>query len=122
MKKLLLSLFIIATGAFGAASAQELAPIRNPNYNTSLENYKGLHDNLQATMNTTVQDTYKAYDWRVARNERRAESREYNRQSYLYNDYNNSGYYNRNSYRPYYEHHNYRHNNYRHNNYHRWHW
>ena len=106
MKKLLLSLFIITTGAFSAANAQELAPDQNPNYSTSLEKYKGLHDNLQTTMNTTVQDTYKAYDWRVARNERRAENRGYSRQNYRYNDYG------------YYDHNYYRRNDHRYNNYH----
>lgn len=120
MKKLLLTLFI-AAGAFTVANAQELAPDQNPNYMASLEKYKGLHDNLQLTMNTTVQDTYKAYDWRAARDERRAENREYNRLNYRYNGYNDYGYYNRNSYRPYYYHNTYR-NNYRHNYYHRRHW
>ena len=94
MKKILLFSFIIAGGF--AAKAQELAPDQNPNYKLSETKYAAQRETLQSTMNTTVQDTYKAYDWRTAKTERRAERREYNRQYNGFNNYNN-GYYN-----PYY--------------------
>ena len=90
MKKTLL-LFIIAAAGSGAR-AQELAPDQNPNYKKSMEKYHASHDNLQSTMNTTVQSTYKAYDWTTNKAERRAKNREYRRESYGYNNYNN-GYY-----------------------------
>ena len=48
---------------------------QNPNYEESLEYYMGVSDSLTQAMGTTVQDTYKAYDWYEARAERRAERR-----------------------------------------------
>lgn len=102
MKKILLFLFI-ATATF-AASAQDLAPDQNPNYKVSLAKYTAGHDNLQSTLNTTVQSTYKAYDWRTAKNERKAERISYRRERSLFNNYNygyNNGYYN-NGYNFYY--------------------
>jgi len=82
MKKLLLALIIFAGGY--AASAQELAPDQNPNYKVSLEKYQASQINMQTVMNTTVQETYKAYDFRNAKADRKAERRE-NR---LFNNYN----------------------------------
>ena len=86
MKKLLLALFFIAGGY--AASAQELAPDQNPNYKVSMEKYQALQTNLQSTLNTTVQQTYKAYDWRSARDWKKAERREDRRENRLFNNYN----------------------------------
>jgi len=125
MKKILLFLFI-ATAAL-AASAQDLAPDQNPNYKVSLAKYTASHDNLQSTLNTTVQSTYKAYDWRTAKNERKAERITYRRERSLFNNYNyaySNGYYN-NGYNSYY---NDRYNRYRspyqyrYYNGRRWHW
>ena len=105
MKKLLLALTIIAGGY--AASAQELASDQNPNFKVSMEKYQGLESNLQTTMNTTVQQTYTAYDWRTARDWKKAERRADRRENRLFNNYNQRYYdpynYNgRNSYgRPY---------------------
>lgn len=86
MKKLLLALTIIAGGY--AASAQELAPDQNPNYKVSLEKYQAQSTSLNS-MNTTVQDTYKAYDWSTAKAERKAERRNFRRERTLFNNYNN---------------------------------
>lgn len=86
MKKLLLALTIIAGGS--AASAQELAPDQNPNYKVSMEKYQALPA-IQTSMNTTVQDTYKAYDWSTAKAERKAERRNFRRERTLFNNYNN---------------------------------
>ena len=105
MKKLLLVLFIFAGGY--AASAQELAPDQNPNYKVSMEKYQALNTSLQTTMNTTAQQTYKAYDWSNAKQERKTERRADRRENRLFNNYNQGFYdpynYNgRNSYgRPY---------------------
>lgn len=115
MKKILLLTAI--TGFSLALKAQELAPDQNARYKESQDKYTAQQAALQSTMNTTVQNTYKAYDFQTAKAERKAERREYNRQmSYLnnyygYNNYRyNNGYYRRgynyNSYRsPYRRHH-----------------
>ncbi len=86
MKKALLSLIIIAAGF--VANAQELAPDQNPNYKVSMEKYTAMQTTL-TTMNTTVQDTYKAYDWSTAKAERKAERRNFRRERALFNNYNN---------------------------------
>ncbi len=91
MKKILLSFIIIAAGF--AAAAQDLAPDQNPNYKVSMDKYTASQVSLQTTMNTTVQDTYKAYDWSTAKAERKAENRRYRRE-YYNNGYYNNGYYN----------------------------
>lgn len=87
MKKVLLFIIIIAAGL--AANAQELAPDQNPNYKVSLEKYTGNMVALQTTNNTTVQETYKAYDWSTAKAERKAERRNFRRERALFNTYNN---------------------------------
>ena len=115
MKKLLLVLFIFADAY--AASAQELVLDQNPNYKVSMEKYQASQINLQTTMNTTVQETYKAYDFRNAKLERKAERKADRRENRLFNNYNQQYYdpynYNgRNSYgRPY-----------QYNNYNGWRW
>ena len=86
MKQLLLSLIIIAAGF--AANAQELAPDQNPNYKVSMEKYSAIPAS-QTTMNTTLQETYKAYDWSTAKAERKAERRNFRRERALFNSYNN---------------------------------
>ena len=116
MKKVLLSLTIIA--ACFAANAQELAPDQNPNYKVSMEKYTAIQTpaSSQNMMNTTVQQTYKAYDWRTEKNEKKAERRADRRENRLFNNYSNRYYdpynYNRNYYgRPY-----------KYNNYNGWRW
>ena len=86
MKKLLLALFIFAGGY--AASAQELTPDQNPNYKVSLEKYQALNTNLQTTMNTTVQQTYKAFDWYTAKQDRKVERRADRRENRRFNNFN----------------------------------
>ncbi len=93
MKKILLSyLFVLITIA---VSAQEsLASDQNPNYKASLEKYKSQQDNLLATMNTTVQNTYKAYDWYEAKQERKQQRIADRRERRLYEAQNYGNYYN----------------------------
>jgi hypothetical protein len=92
MKRIIFTLIILAAGF--ATQAQELAPDQNPNYAVSMDKYKATQTNLQTTMNTTVQDTYKAYDFRVARAERQAERRSFRRDRRLFNNYNDNWNYN----------------------------
>ena len=105
MKKLFFSFIIGATGL--SLHAQEITPDQNPNYKVSMEKYKAMQNDLQTSMNTTVQNTYKAYDWTTAKAERKIERRNERREYRLFNNYNRQYYdpynYNgRNSYgRPY---------------------
>jgi hypothetical protein len=57
--------------AFLNSYAQEPIADQNPNYQNSLRKYSAVEDSLQITMNTTVQQTYKAFDWYEAKQERR---------------------------------------------------
>jgi hypothetical protein len=79
MKKIL-TLFWIAFGvlmAYQEANAQTQAENQNPNFRVSMNKYLAAADSLSVTMNTTVQNTYKAYDWYEAREERRALRKQY---------------------------------------------
>ena len=86
MKKLLLTLFIF-TGVY-AASAQELAPDQNPNYKLSQNKYQASQTSVQTNMNTTLQQTYAAYDWRTSKALKKAERRADRREDRLFNNYN----------------------------------
>jgi hypothetical protein len=99
MKNLIFTLVFFGSGF--STQAQELAPDQNPNYKVSMDKYKAKQTNLQTTMNTTVQDTYKAYDFRVARAERQAERRSYRREKAFYSNYNNGFGYNNYGYNSY---------------------
>jgi hypothetical protein len=70
--------------------AQKVDPIKdqNPRYQMSRAKYIEQADSLNRTQGSTVQETYKAYDWYEAREERRKLRRERNFQLNL-----NSGYY-----------------------------
>jgi hypothetical protein len=117
MKKTLLSLIIITAGF--AATAQELAPDQNPNYKVSMDKYTAIQtsETSPTAMNTTVQQTYKAYDWRTAKDEKKAERRAERRENRLFNNYN------QNYYQPYnYDGRNNYGRPYRYNNYNRWRW
>ncbi|NOU38937.1 MAG: hypothetical protein HOO89_09505 [Ferruginibacter sp.] len=104
MKKILFTILVVS--ASFALKAQELAQDQNPNYKVSMDKYTAAQATLQTTMNTTVQNTYTAYDWRIAKSKRKAENRSYRRERALSNQYyynNNYGY--RNNYnQKYYRH------------------
>ena len=90
MKKLLL--FFIVITAFFAANAQVFMTDQNPNYKVSLDKYVAIQTSSTtpaAAMNTTVQETYKAYDWSTAKAERKTERRNFRRERALFNNYNN---------------------------------
>lgn len=67
--KQLITLFVVSLGL--TVQAQELLPDQNPNFQISKNKYMQHKDSLGMYMNTTVQNTYKAYDWYEARQERR---------------------------------------------------
>lgn len=97
MKKLVLVISCIAgLTCFTTAQAQTsaLLPDQNPRYLEAQQKYGIAADSLSRDQGTTVQDTYKAYDWYEAREERRQLRRERNYQLDLANPY----YYSR----PYY--------------------
>ncbi|WP_051568364.1 hypothetical protein [Crocinitomix catalasitica] len=69
MKKgrLILGMMIGLVSSIGFA--QELLPDQNPNYQKSAEKYAERSVELTANQSQTIQDTYKAYDWREAKQE-----------------------------------------------------
>lgn len=85
-------------------NAQNTVADQNPNYMQSQEKYVKIKDSLLKESNTTIHNTYKAYDWYEAKMERR-EMRRQNRHlrrmasaysnNYYYNDYYNNPWYNR---------------------------
>ena len=95
---------LLMISSFGSI-AQELDPDQNPNYAASAQKYAEKSDELTANQGETIQETYKAYDWRESKEEakqqrldRRYELRKLRIQSRhhhngYYNGYN-SGYYN----------------------------
>lgn len=58
-------------------SAQVPVFDQNPNYRVSMEKYMMQKDSLLVNLGETVQDTYKAYDWYEAKQERKALKRQY---------------------------------------------
>jgi len=91
MKSFIFSLFILICAC--QAQSQELSSNQNPNYKASLAKYENQTASLTSTMNTTEQDTYKAYDWteakeakrkdRIARRQERALARINNRSCFM---------------------------------------
>ena len=58
------------------ARGQEVNPDQNPNYQKSMNRYLQKKDSLISGEGTTVQNTYKAYDWMELKKERRELRRE----------------------------------------------
>lgn len=73
----------------GTASAQQAALVsdQNPRYKESQDRYIKVADSINLQQGTTVQNTYKAYDWYEAKLERRRQNREWRHQERLYNGY-----------------------------------
>lgn len=96
---------------------------QNPNYRQALQKYKSQQDKLVATMNSTIQETYKAYDWYEAKQERKQQRIADRRERRLYELQNWGNYYNPRNYffDPFA--HPYRYSPYRFNyGWRRWHW
>lgn len=103
-KPLLIGILLFSATASSAQDAA-LAPDQNPRYKESLDKYMASKSELQKTNNTTVQDTYKAYDWYQAKMDRRQDRINFRRQlrlsrsfnyypydNYYYNGCNNNRY------------------------------
>jgi hypothetical protein len=88
MKKLFtiaaLGLFIVSANA-----QTNLAPDQNPNYKVSMDKYMDNNATKVAAMNTTIQETYKAYDWREAKQQRVTDRRNLRRDRRMFNSLNN---------------------------------
>lgn len=101
MKAKLITLSVIAFVTFGLSAHAQQASLesdQNPRHEEALAKYTVLADSLSRTQGTTVQNTYKAYDWYEAREERRKLRRE---RSYQYGFYANP-YYQNSFFNPYY--------------------
>ncbi|RYD91204.1 MAG: hypothetical protein EOP50_14690 [Sphingobacteriales bacterium] len=93
-----LLLVLLASAGSIAASAQAV-PDQNPNFAVSRDKYLRSADSLTRWHSTTAQNTYKAYDWYEAREERRS-ARRNNRQAVRLARAQRSGW---NNYNPYYD-------------------
>jgi len=89
------NLFIIAALVAGCfysfnVSAQQssLVQDQNPRYKESERKYARIADTLNSEHGTTIQNTYKAFDWYEAKQERRQQNREWRHEERL-----NGGYY-----------------------------
>lgn len=93
--------FYVFIFSINSSYAQELAPDQNPNYRSSMLQYVAVADSINAGQGTTLQDTYKAYDWYEAKQEKKALRKQYRhelrmeRAKYSRNYYNgySGGYY-----------------------------
>lgn len=90
-KLIITTLLLIAGLTGGKAIAQQtaLVPDQNPRYKESEARYLPIADSLNRLQGTTVQNTYKAYDWYTARQERRQQNREWRHQERMYGSYYN---------------------------------
>lgn len=78
MKKTLL--FSLSIFSFLLIKAQEqLAPDQNPNYKVSLAKYQVGQEKILEAMGTTSQNTYKAYDWFEAKQQRKQDRLDFRR-------------------------------------------
>lgn len=107
---LLLSLAVL--GLQLSSSAQSgLAPDQNPNYQQSQSRYMALSDSVNQWHSTTFQETYKAYDWYEAKQERKAERQRFRRD--LRMERARNSYYQPYGYRNRYPYHSYQYRSYR---------
>jgi hypothetical protein len=83
--KLVITILAIMLSINLKSQAQQasLVPDQNPRYEGSRAKYMNIADSLTSTQGTTVQNTYKAYDWYEAREARRKVRREQNYQNSL---------------------------------------
>jgi hypothetical protein len=107
------SLLILLSTTLSLHAGAQTEPDQNPQYAVSREKYMKMADSITRWHATTLQNTYKAYDWYEAKMERR-DARRQNRQavrlaraqrSYYYDPYS---YYNPYYYDPYYNNNRYR--------------
>ena len=111
MKKYLsCSFLLIAILFFNISWSQTLHPDQNPQYAISRSKYMHLSDSINQWHSTTLHQTYKAYDWYEAKQERKSDRRLFRRQiqleraryGFYYQPNYRRGYYNRGYYNNYY--------------------
>lgn len=89
MKKTLMNIAFCLLGlTFNLDSSAQQANLekdQNPRYEKSRAKYMNMSDSLTRNQGTTIQQTYKAYDWYEAREERRKLRRESNYNNGFYN-------------------------------------
>ena len=105
MKKLFLVLIVTLSVTILKAQETPITSDQNPDYKISLAKYQYGQQVILEAMNTTLQNTYKAYDWTEAKQERKNQRIDFRQKraiarinSYRYLDCNsifNRGYYNR---------------------------
>ena len=106
MKKIFTTsaLFILALHINTAVKAQsQLLPDQNPDHAVSRSKYMAIADSVNQLHSTTLQQTYKAYDWYEAKMERRQNREAFRREIRLERARNSNYYYrNFNHRQPYY--------------------
>jgi hypothetical protein len=101
------SLLILLASALGITASAQTVPDQNPQFAVSRDQYMKMSDSITRWHATTLQNTYKAYDWYEAKIERR-DSRRENRQAIRlaraqrYSYYDPYGYQQPYNYDPYY--------------------
>ncbi|UOE51241.1 hypothetical protein MTO98_09140 [Mucilaginibacter sp. SMC90] len=107
-KNIFIMALMLLGGLFsGTVKAQQTATLvadQNPRYAESMAKYLRSADTLNSLHGTTIQNTYKAYDWYEAKLERRRQNREWRHQERMngYYDYSPSwGLYGGYSYSPF---------------------
>ena len=95
------ALLILLGSAISLSAAAQSVPDQNPSFAVSRDKYLRMADSVTRWQSTTAQNTYKAYDWYEAREERRSSRRE-NRQSVRLARAQRSVYQDPYNYNPYY--------------------
>ncbi|GAA3960957.1 hypothetical protein [Mucilaginibacter dorajii] len=90
--KIIIAAVTVLCGLYsGIVNAQQITLLadQNPRYRESQIKYSSGADSLNSLHGTTIQDTYKAYDWYEAKLERRQQNREWRHQERMngYFDY-----------------------------------
>lgn len=92
---------------FTLTAQSNLAPDQNPDFASSRDKYMKIADSVNQWHGTTIQQTYKAFDWYEHKQELRNDRLQFRRQLrlqrnyYYYRPYSNRSYYQNNS-RNYY--------------------
>ncbi|MES2808737.1 MAG: hypothetical protein V4619_08945 [Bacteroidota bacterium] len=84
--KIIIIALLLTAGLYnGDVSAQQsrLLPDQNPRYMESQAKYAAMADTLTSLQGTTVQNTYKAFDWYQDKLERRQQRREWRHQEIM---------------------------------------
>ena len=71
MKKIILVSMVMLSVTILKAQEALMTPDQNPQYKNSLAKYQTDKQSVLEAMNTTAQNTYKAYDWTEAKQERK---------------------------------------------------